>query len=136
MKAYAALCYIRFVTENNVYCILLCAKSKVAPLKKLTVPRLELLSCLLLSKLMMSVKNGISNILNVKDIFYWNDSEISLCRIRNLNKELKTWEQNRVNLIRNYSDYEKWNYVATSVNPADLPTRGNDIKSLPKNNHY
>ena len=69
MKAYAALCYIR-VNKNDIFVDLLCGKAKVAPLKKISLPRLELLSCVLLAKLLKNVKNAINKNFEITNIFY------------------------------------------------------------------
>ena len=58
--AYCAALYLRKETNTGVYVNLLTAKTKVAPLNKLTIPRLELLSCLLLANLVTSVINSLN----------------------------------------------------------------------------
>ena len=78
MKAYSALCYIRVITKNGIFVNLLCGKAKVAPLKKISIPRLELLSCVLLAKLLKNMKNTMNKNFEITNIFYWSDSEISL----------------------------------------------------------
>ena len=55
LKAYAAVVYLRVETESSTYSHLLCSKTRVAPLKKVTIPRLELLSALLLARLISTV---------------------------------------------------------------------------------
>ena len=52
MKTYSALCYILVTTKIVFFVSLLCGKTKVAPLKKISIPCLELLSCVLLAKLL------------------------------------------------------------------------------------
>ncbi|XP_035233761.1 uncharacterized protein LOC118205579, partial [Stegodyphus dumicola] len=52
-KAFGAVIYLQSITSPGEYCSkLLCSKSRVAPIKTMTIPRLELSACLLLSKLM------------------------------------------------------------------------------------
>ena len=65
---------------------LLAAKTRAAPLKELTIPRLELLSCLLLVELMRAVINSLNDVSSA-EIFCWSDSEISLCWIRGVHKQ-------------------------------------------------
>ena len=88
MKAYSPLCYIRVITKNCIFAILLCEKAKVA-LKKISIPCLELLSCVLLAKLLKNVKNGINKIFEITNIFYRSDSEISLYWTQSIEKEWK-----------------------------------------------
>ena len=57
----------------------LTSKTKVAPTKPLSVPRLELLGCLLVSQLIKEVILAVSSRVCVDGIFYWTDSEVALC---------------------------------------------------------
>ena len=50
-RAYGACLYIHSTDNRRTFCELLCSMSKVAPLKQLTIPRLELCAATLLSKL-------------------------------------------------------------------------------------
>lgn len=61
-KAYGACIYFRLLTNNKVSVHLLCSKTKVAPLKSLTIQRLELCSALLLSCLLKKVLNAMQRI--------------------------------------------------------------------------
>ena len=69
-------------------------------MKELSIPRLELMACLLLSRLMVSVKLAVEKEVSVKNIFCWTDSQIALWWIRQRRKEWKIWVQNRVETIR------------------------------------
>ena len=118
MKAYSPLCYIRVITKNRIFAILLCEKAKIA-LKKISIPRLELLSCVLLAKLLKNVKNGINKIFEITNIFIG----VILKLVYTGPGALKRSGKNRVN-----ADYKSWYYASTKVNLADLTSRNSRQK--------
>ncbi len=101
----------------------LASKTKAAPLKSLTIPRLELLACLLLSKLINEILVGLQNRIQLEDIFCWTDSEVALCWINGKEKSWEPWVENKVVAIRKVVDRTKWNFVKGELNPADIPTK-------------
>ena len=105
-------------------------KSKVAPLKKLSIPRLELLSCLLMAKLLVSVINAIEVEMKITRYVCWSYSEISLYWLKNVKKEWKPWVENRVNQIGDRVTCETWRHVPGELNPANLATREGAVKEL------
>ena len=111
--------YLRVVTQGNTTVKFWCAKSKVASMKQLTIPGLELLSCELLTKLIKSVNLAIEKEMIVNRIICWADSKIAYYWITQVNKDWKLWVENRVNKIRNI--------VPGTENPADISTR--ELKS-------
>ncbi|XP_050315300.1 uncharacterized protein LOC126749647 [Anthonomus grandis grandis] len=130
--AYGACIYIVSTDINNkIHSHLLCSKTRVAPLKVVTIPRLELCAALLLSELMHKVKNALA--LNIDQCFYWSDSTIALSWIRSNPQHWKIFVANRVNQIQSLTDSNLWNYVNTHENPADLLSRGLDPKNLISN---
>ena len=58
-----------------------------------------------------------------ENVFCWSDSVVSLWWIKQVSKNWKVWAQNRVLNIRKLVGPERWFYVPTSVNPADVATR-------------
>ena len=123
LNAFAAVIYLRVITRSEASVKLLCSKSKVSPMKNLTIPRLELLSCVLLSKLINSSINALKDELVIDRIYCWSDSEISLHWIKNVKKEWKLWVNNRVMKIRSLTKPDYWKYINSKDNPADLATR-------------
>ena len=97
--AYAAAVYVRVVTSVGVVGNLLNAESKVAPLKAVTLPRLELLACLLLSTLVVLVRKAAEVEVEIVLVMLWPNSEIVFYWIRGLRKEWKQWVENRVTKI-------------------------------------
>ena len=87
------------------------------------VPRLELLACALLSKLIVSVKKAVTGLLNIRNVFCWSDSQISLWRIRQVRKDWKVWIENGVQVIRKNVAPGYWMHVPIDINPADITTR-------------
>ena len=120
--AYGAVVYVRSVCRHGVKVSLWTGKCCVAPVKLTTVPRLELLACVLLPKLIVSVKKAALGLLNVRNVFCWSDSQISLWWIRQIRKDWKVWVQNRVQVIRKNAAPEYWMYVPTDNSPADVTT--------------
>ena len=76
LKAYSAMVYLKVLIKEKCCARLLSVKSKVASHKTLTIPRLELLSCHLQSKLVDSVKRAIEIIVKVDEMYFWTDFEI------------------------------------------------------------
>uniref|UniRef100_A0A069DYA1 Putative bel15-i ag n=1 Tax=Panstrongylus megistus TaxID=65343 RepID=A0A069DYA1_9HEMI len=125
-KAYAACVYIRSVVENDIKVHLLCAKSRVAPMKQRTLPELELNGAQLLTELMLKVIETIHA--NPTDCYYWTDSSIVLSWLGGNPRQWKTYVGNRVAFIQENSSIHKWRHVKSEHNPSDVASRGMDIK--------
>jgi hypothetical protein len=120
-NAYAACVFIRTEEKARVTVQLVMARSRVAPTKRMTIPRLELLGCCVGARLGESVKK----MMNERDISinYWTDSSNALYWIRK-NENWATFVFNRVKEIRALSTPEQWMHIPGEDNPADLPSRG------------
>ena len=128
-KSYCAVVYLVIETAKGVYSKILCAKTRVAPLKNLSIPRLELMSARILVTLVDAVRQAIQSEINIDTVRYWLDSKTALYWIQN-NNEWKTFVQHRVNEILSLSKKEEWGHVPGVENPADLGTRGVTAKYL------
>ena len=120
---YGQASYIRSTNAAGDHHVsLVIGKARVAPLKSVTIPRLELTAAT------VSVKVGdlIQEELDVSDltVTYWTDSTIVLGYIANETTRFRTYERNRVNTIHRYSNKDAWRHVPTDENPADLASRG------------
>ncbi|KFM77752.1 hypothetical protein X975_01402, partial [Stegodyphus mimosarum] len=107
---------------------LITSKSRVAPLKSLTIPRLELCAAVLLTKLVKKVLTALK--LAVTHVYYWSDSMIVLAWIQREPVDLKTFVQHRVATIQSLSSAQQWHHVTSDQNPADLLSRGVDPDKL------
>lgn len=123
-SAYGACVYARSINSGNIVTVrLLCAKSKIAPTKPTTIPRLELCAALLASRLCKAVRDALRNI-QINSEVHWCDSSIVLAWLHTSFKNLKTFVANRISEICELTDVNSWRHVPTSLNPADLISRG------------
>ncbi|XP_060810689.1 uncharacterized protein LOC106143274 [Amyelois transitella] len=120
---YAAVIYIRCVTmENEVYTHLVTAKTKVAPIKQISIPRLELCAAVLVTKLLLEVSETLN--INKSDIHAWTDSTIVLAWLSDHPSRWKSFVANRTSEILTLINATQWSYVSTKENPADCASRG------------
>ena len=122
-KAYCAMVFLVCETTEGTYTRLLSAKTRVAPLKQLTIPRLELMSARVLVTLMSTILEALGPNFKIDGVKYWLDSKTALFWIYN-NGEWKQFVQHRVNEILRLTRKEDWGHVSGIENPADLGSRG------------
>jgi hypothetical protein len=128
-QAYGGAVYIKHINTNDKSQVrLLCSKSRVAPLKTISLPRLELCGALLLSELMSQVQKALGS--KVAQVYFWTDSTIVLSWISSEAARWKTFVANRVAKIHDLSSPKDWRHVQSEDNPADLVSRGTTAKLL------
>ena len=96
------------------------SKTRVSPLKSVSLPRLELMAAVMAVRL---AKFIISSIKCTCTIHLWSDSQIVLHWI-NSSKKLKPFVNTHVSEIVSTFPASCWQYCPTFDNPADLLTRG------------
>ena len=89
----------------------------------ITIPRLELLASVILSRLTATVYRALESVIQIEDYYCWTDSKTAYYWIKN-GKEHKQLVQNRVDEVLQNSDPDKWFHVPGIDNPADIGTRG------------
>lgn len=133
--AFAAVVYWRAVYDDgHVEVKLVASKTKVAPLKKQTIPRLELLGATILARLINTLRNCLSTNQDI-EIFNWTDSKAVLCWITN-DKPWNQYVQRRVQEIRQLTPKTSWRFCPGSQNPADFPSRGIQASNLVSNSAW
>ena len=126
-QAYAAVLYLRTIgCDGTVITRLIASKTRVAPVKRQSIPRLELLGALILTRLVNTVVKCCPQRLKV---ICWVDSTSTLFWIRN-DRPWKQYISRRVNEIRSSFAINQWRYCPGTANPADLPSRGLDAHQL------
>ena len=107
---------------------LLASKGRLAPLRQTTIPRLELCAAVESVKLDALVKRALD--VELLPSTFWTDSEITRAYIRNDTKRFKVFVANRVSYIRQQSLPSQWLHVGSTENPADVLSRGTEIKCV------
>ncbi|GFU87963.1 uncharacterized protein TNCV_1335321 [Trichonephila clavipes] len=120
--AYAACIFLR--SESNTGSVtvqLLQARSRITPMKTITIPRLELMAATIGARLFSSVKHALK-ISNIK-IYFWTDSSTVLTWIIR-REQWSVFVANRISEIRKLTTSEDWFHISTDQNPADILSRG------------
>ena len=122
---YGQASYLRLVDDNNnISCSLIIGKSRVSPIKYVSIPRLELTAAVLSVKIASLISKEI-DMPEVKH-YFWTDSKVVLSYLQSTTKIFKTFVANRVQQIKSSSNINDWNYVKSANNPADVSSRGLD----------
>ena len=95
------------------------AKNRIVPVRKMTLPQLELMAAVIGARLATHLRKA----LNICDITLWSDSQIVL-NWWSTSKPFNRFVKNRVQEIHLLTEDFPWKYCPTDDNPADLLTRG------------
>ncbi|XP_071042007.1 uncharacterized protein [Parasteatoda tepidariorum] len=123
--AYSTVIFLRKVQEEKVSLHFIQAKSRVAPLHKMTIPRLELLAYCIGARLSSITIKAMD--LKEVPIIYWTDSSTALCWI-NREENWGVFINNRVKEIRSLTEKNSLRHLPGEQNPADLSSRGCSAK--------
>ncbi|KAJ8045018.1 hypothetical protein HOLleu_07935 [Holothuria leucospilota] len=129
-EAYGAITYVKSMNNDEASSTirLVAAKTRVAPLKSTSIPRLELMAAVLGLRLTESVVKTLG--FNMRDVTFWSDSSNVLWWIRGRSRNFKPFVANRVGVIQTKSNPSQWRYVPTKLNPADVASRGTTAREL------
>lgn len=121
--AYAAVIYMRTTdSHGEIHTSLVISKTKVSPIKRQTIPRLELCGALLLAKLLDHTRKVLQ--VGLIDCQAWTDSTVVLSWLTGNPRRFKTFVGNRVSQIIDCIPPDRWKHVAGIENPADCASRG------------
>ncbi|XP_052742136.1 uncharacterized protein LOC128198001 [Bicyclus anynana] len=128
-QAYGACFYVRSVDSHGKILVrLLCAKSRVGPIKATTIPRLELCGAQVAAKLYEKVTSSLR--VQATRTVIWTDSTIVLGWLKMLPCKLNTFVRNRVGDILDRTTNCTWRHVSSEDNPADYVSRGVSVGAL------
>ena len=105
-------------------------KSRVAPLKTVTIPRMELTAAVVAARMDKLWRRELR--MELQDSVFWSDSTSVLKYIKNETSRFRVFVANRVSEILRMSNPSQWRYVSTTCNPADLASRGVRVESFLK----
>ena len=128
-EAFGACAYIRQKTKQGTYEVnFVAAKSRVAPLKQLTIPRLELQAAVLASRVAKTIVKECT--IQFADVKFFTDSSITLAWIQSPSRSFKPFVSARIGEIQNNSDPSQWKHIPGEENVADDVSRGLHVKQL------
>jgi hypothetical protein len=114
---YGAVLYVRSTTREGIIVRLSCSKNRLASVKKIALPRLELLAALVGARLLQYLCRETG--LDIRDATLWTDSTVVLSRIPSNPSRWKTFISNRVTEIQTYTMPTQWRHCPGEDNPAD-----------------
>ena len=128
-EAFGACAYIRIRKDDGTYqAKLIAAKSRVAPLKQLSIPRLELLAAVLAARLANTIQK--ESRIQFYDVMFFTDSAITLAWIRSQSRKYKPFVSSRIGEIQSISNPCQWRHIPGEVNVADDVFRGVSVQEL------
>lgn len=134
-RAYGSVAYLRTEDQQgDVEVSFLTARSKVAPKKQQSIPRLELCAALTGAQLAKVVSSELT--LPIHHITLWTDSTTVLTWLKSESCRFKVFVGTRVAEIQDLTDQHTWRFVPSSSNPADDITRGRTLNELGPDSHW
>lgn len=124
-KAFGAVIYLRVTLETGeINTHFVCSKARVVPLKRISLPRLELCAAVLLSDLYEFVRETYLARIPIDAVYLWSDSTVVLSWLRSHSSRWVTFVANRVSHIQEITPTGCWHHVPSGCNPADICSRG------------
>ncbi|GFV74565.1 integrase catalytic domain-containing protein [Trichonephila clavipes] len=128
-RAYRVIAYIRYKANSDFHVNFVSSKARVASLRKLSLPRLELLATLIGARLLETLRK-VFKITNNYTMF--SDSTVALSWIRGYAKQWKPFVSNRFHEIQDLTNPQNWRFVKGEQNTADIVSRGCRAEELLK----
>lgn len=134
INAYCAVSYFRIEDQDGIECVLIGAKTKVAPQKLISIPRLELLATVLGSRLTESLKK--SHTLKIGKVYMWSNSMDALGWLHSDQRKYRQFVAWRVSEVLELTDVKWWNFVPGKLNVADEGTKWSKTPSFTQDSRW
>ena len=129
VQGYGQCSYLRLEDEaHNVHCAFVMGKSRVAPLKPVTIPRLELTAAVCSVRISQQIHRELEY--RIDEDFYWTDSKVVLGYLNNESKRFHVYVANRIQEIQDCTDKKQWRYIESKQNHTDEASRGMRARDL------
>ena len=127
--ALSAVCYIRIeYSDQSIAVRFVIGKASVAPLKKITIPNLELQAAVYGAQLAQFVKE--EQDIDLTQSIFWSDNTTVLYWLRTHEMRHRIFIANRSAKILDVSSAFDWRYIPSAANPADDGTRGYSVYQM------
>ena len=131
-EGYGTVTYLLLHNDcSQIHVAFIMGKSRVTPLKPVTIPRMELIAAVVAARMDTLWRKELK--LQLQDSVFWSDSTSVLKYIKNQTSRFRIFVANRVTEILKMSEASQWRYVSTAHNPADLASRGMRAELFLKN---
>lgn len=128
-EGYGTASYVRTVSaDGEIHCSLLTSRAHLAPIKSVSIPRLELTAAKLAVQVNMELRRTLE--VSPTNVWFWTDSTAVLKYICNETTRYHVFVANRLAVIHDGSSTEQWKFVPSKQNPADCVSRGMSGKDL------
>ncbi|XP_058448672.1 uncharacterized protein LOC131428643 [Malaya genurostris] len=127
-NGFAAVAYLRFQYKNCIECALVGSKTRVAPLRFVSIPKLELQAAVLGAHLASSIEEP--HKLKPVQRFFWTDSRDVICWIYSDHRRYSQYVAFRVCELLESTEISEWNWISTKLNVADEATKWQKVPSL------
>ena len=126
--AIAAVAYVSTIHSTGVKTTLAISKARLAPTKKVSIPKMELKAAVLGVQVSKEVSSALG--IPMQDHVFWTDSMNVLYWVRSHSRRFTTDVGVKIGEIQTATSSHQWRHVPGKVNPADYPTRGMAAKDL------
>ena len=120
--AFGAVRYIRMESGKEIDVKFVFAKSRVAPIKGFSIPRIKLQAAVWLNRIASILSKELR--LPIRSVRFWSDSEVGLKWLALENRRYSSFVLHRVNEVTEASSADNRSFISGLDNPADDCSRG------------